>query len=367
MIHEVTPNRILARALGVDEAFPWQTELLRRALGGELPRALDIPTGLGKTAVMAIWLAARAAGAPLPRRLVYVVDRRAVVDQATEVAIGLRKLVDDTVALLGDAEAAFDWSDRASTRFALRAAGRDNPVEAALRFLAEAEVKAVAPHESAVARAWNVGWGGIEARPESASYPHPEPSSPATLIAVLRSGTRELVLDHWGDATRRDAVKFWAGAGGYPGAALARDALELVRRDAVAAADDPFALARPQGSSFRLDWARYYIPIDAGFSLNEHGDMTTVGYPLVEVLGALGLTHARPARTHRLNKLEYRYGVVGRVDGRPLEWLPPALLRAALGASPLPFPTRRFRMLLGWPGKEGQARSITTVHEETQA
>lgn len=33
-----------------------------------------------------IWLLARAAGAKLPRRLIYVVDRRAVVDQATRVA-----------------------------------------------------------------------------------------------------------------------------------------------------------------------------------------------------------------------------------------------------------------------------------------
>lgn len=39
---------------------------------------------------MAIWLVARALGAPVPRRLVYVVDRRAVVDQATVVAEGLQ-------------------------------------------------------------------------------------------------------------------------------------------------------------------------------------------------------------------------------------------------------------------------------------
>lgn len=84
----------LARALGVPEAFPWQTRLLDRMLRGEVPRALDIPTGLGKTAVMAIWLVARAAGTSVPRRLVYVVDRRAVVDQATQVAVGLRAFVD---------------------------------------------------------------------------------------------------------------------------------------------------------------------------------------------------------------------------------------------------------------------------------
>lgn len=79
-------------ALGLDSEqapFPWQIELLRRFCRGEVVSSLDIPTGLGKTAVMAVWLVARALGASLPRRLVYVVDRRAVVDQATESAEAL--------------------------------------------------------------------------------------------------------------------------------------------------------------------------------------------------------------------------------------------------------------------------------------
>lgn len=83
-------------ALGLDASqtpFPWQIDLLRRFRGGEVVSSLDIPTGLGKTAVMAVWLVARALGASLPRRLVYVVDRRAVVDQATEVAEALRAWV----------------------------------------------------------------------------------------------------------------------------------------------------------------------------------------------------------------------------------------------------------------------------------
>lgn len=87
----------LRRALGLaDDAtpFPWQQDLLARLLRDEWPRALDIPTGLGKTSVMAIWLVALSLGAPVPRRLVYVVDRRAVVDQATTVALDLRRLVD---------------------------------------------------------------------------------------------------------------------------------------------------------------------------------------------------------------------------------------------------------------------------------
>jgi CRISPR-associated endonuclease/helicase Cas3 len=71
----------------------WQRRLYARFAQREIPTALDLPTGLGKTSVIVVWLVALAwqadQGIPLfPRRLVYVVDRRTVVDQATEVAFG---------------------------------------------------------------------------------------------------------------------------------------------------------------------------------------------------------------------------------------------------------------------------------------
>lgn len=77
--------------------MPWQSRLFTEHFtDGLLPAAISIPTGLGKTAVMAIWLIGLAFqskdGKPaLPRRLVYVVDRRAVVDQSTDFAEKLRK------------------------------------------------------------------------------------------------------------------------------------------------------------------------------------------------------------------------------------------------------------------------------------
>jgi CRISPR-associated endonuclease/helicase Cas3 len=80
--------------------FRWQRRLFDRYFSkGKLPAALDLPTGLGKTSVMAIWLIARALAddevrRKIPRRLVYVVDRRAVVDQATAEAEKLRAALD---------------------------------------------------------------------------------------------------------------------------------------------------------------------------------------------------------------------------------------------------------------------------------
>ncbi len=72
--------------------FEWQKRLFHDYFARDrIPAALDIPTGLGKTSVMAIWYLALKARAVVPRRLVYVVDRRAVVDQATTVADEIRE------------------------------------------------------------------------------------------------------------------------------------------------------------------------------------------------------------------------------------------------------------------------------------
>ncbi len=74
--------------------FPWQEELYMKhfSQGTEsLPSSCTLPTGLGKTAVVAIWLIALARHpGKLPRRLVYVVNRRTVVDQTTNEVEKLR-------------------------------------------------------------------------------------------------------------------------------------------------------------------------------------------------------------------------------------------------------------------------------------
>ena len=67
--------------------LPWQQALSERFASGanHIPSRCDLPTGLGKTSVVAIWLIALANNpGSIPRRLVYVVNRRTVVDQTTE-------------------------------------------------------------------------------------------------------------------------------------------------------------------------------------------------------------------------------------------------------------------------------------------
>ena len=64
--------------------FPWQWVLYQRLATGNFPASCNLPTGLGKTSVIALWLIALANHPDrLPRRLVYVVNRRTVVDQTT--------------------------------------------------------------------------------------------------------------------------------------------------------------------------------------------------------------------------------------------------------------------------------------------
>ena len=77
--------------------FPWQQVLYAEFVEKRFRRTYDIPTGLGKTSVIPIWLlalahhAAEGAAAGFPRRLIYVVNRRTVVDQATGEAERIRE------------------------------------------------------------------------------------------------------------------------------------------------------------------------------------------------------------------------------------------------------------------------------------
>ena len=279
-------------------------------------------------------------------------------------------ILETTDALLGDALGAFDWHSGQATTFRVSAASTEPPVERVMRFLEEIRIVTRAPAGSTNTDGWKASWGDApESDGPGEPFPFPAPDKPATLpVALLDNTGNEVMLDYWGDATKRtgrDNVKFWAGAQGKPGAAILRDALDSVRGRMLQHANNPFALSVAQTISFRFDWRRDYIPAQDGFSPNNHksgaSTISMVGYPVVEILAAIGMTNARPIRK---TKLEYQYGVLGRSED-PL--LDPVFHRAALGAktSPLPGrPFRRFLMHLDWPGREGDARCITQVTEE---
>ena len=78
------------------DPYPWQRRLHGAFVGGDVPEAVDIPTGLGKTLCVLLFLLARTRNPALPRRVVYVVDRRAIVDQT---AGEIRAWVDRIAAL----------------------------------------------------------------------------------------------------------------------------------------------------------------------------------------------------------------------------------------------------------------------------
>ena len=86
------------------EPFPWQEGLYERFATNrtvDIPAVADLPTGLGKSSVIAIWLLAlMQRPGDIPRRLVYVVNRRTVVDQTTNEVERLRRNLQENTELV---------------------------------------------------------------------------------------------------------------------------------------------------------------------------------------------------------------------------------------------------------------------------
>ncbi len=79
-------------AIHNQKPFPWQVRLTRQVLNDGWPHVIDLPTGTGKTSVLdtAVFvLAARPRESP--RRVVFVIDRRIVVDQVYKRAEKIRE------------------------------------------------------------------------------------------------------------------------------------------------------------------------------------------------------------------------------------------------------------------------------------
>ena len=66
------------------ESYPWQRCLYAELCRGTVPETVAIPTGLGKTLCVLLFVLARLRSRALPTRVVYVVDRRVDVDQTAD-------------------------------------------------------------------------------------------------------------------------------------------------------------------------------------------------------------------------------------------------------------------------------------------
>lgn len=292
--------------------------------------------------------------------------------------------------LLGGVEAHFDWSEAQAT-FVLRADGSKNPFEVVLEFVAKAKVIELTP----------VGYveGGaaddddasdqdaIPSEPEDgdesddyhASAAHGRVTTPAfpssegdrnALPIQLVDGHR-LTVSHWADGSSRDDFKLYSGnrsanriatqmlQGGRAkpkknqssGDLKNRGLQQLWKVQREALLEAPLDVVTPMGGSFNFDPRGAWTAIDAGYSPNTQKDCIAAS-PVVEILAAIGLEHARPDQ-YETRKVRYA------VWGHPL---PPMLARAALAGADLKLSMRRFEFELDLAGKN---KVTTFAQEET--
>jgi CRISPR-associated protein Csx14 len=293
--------------------------------------------------------------------------------------------------LCGEVESHFDWSE-ARTCFVLSACGDKNPFEVVLDFLAKANVIEVTPIgyvEGGAADGDDDGEG--EAAPSESEdgedsddddvsevpgrvtpswFPSAEGNRNALPVQLV-SGGRCLTVSHWADGSSRNDFKLYSGnrsanriatqmlhgvrrpkKGQSTGDIKNRGVRQLLQEQREALLSSPFDVVTPMGGSFNFDPRGAWTAIDAGYSPNTQKDGIAAS-PVVEILAAIGLEHARPDE-YETRKVRYA------VWGSPL---PPMLARVALSGADPTGPARRFEFELDLSGKN---KVTTFAQEETQ-
>ena len=295
--------------------------------------------------------------------------------------------------LLGGVEAHFDWS-AAQPTFVLRADGDRNPFAVVLEFLSNAKINELTPIgyvEGGAADGDDDGEeritpsepedgdesddddsGQAQGRVIAPAFPSGEGDRNALPIQLVDDG-RRLTLSHWADGSSRDDFKLYSGnrsanriatqmlhgVRAKPkrnqsiGEVKNRGLQQLWQEQREAILEAPFDVVTPMGGSFNFDPRGAWTAIDAGYSPNTQKDGIAAS-PVVEILAAIGLEHARPDQ-YESRKVRYA------VWGRPL---PPMLGRAALAGADLKLPMRRFEFELDLSGKN---KVTTFAQEETQS
>lgn len=271
--------------------------------------------------------------------------------------------------LLANAEGGFDWTNGYEARFKLYAGeeGR-NPFDAVLDFLVNARIARLAPEgyeDPQRTKSPHKKKGSKRHANEGADEPAGDgpvcpvvtfPSGEAdrfTLPLRFEQHGRAIDVSHWCDASSRNPFKLFAGQ--QRSGAIAQQMCACVRKlwneRRAELTNNPLGLTVPLGgSSYKFDARKAWTAIDAGYSPDEQAHVVEAS-PVVELLAAIGLEHARP---DEFETRKVRYGAWGRL-------LPPALARPVLGGSRIGVPTRIFRFTLDLSGKN---KVVTFADEE---
>jgi CRISPR-associated protein Csx14 len=290
--------------------------------------------------------------------------------------------------LLGNARGGFEWPNGES-KFSLHSSGDKNPFAVVLEFLGNAEIrecghkgykppppkgkKKKADNSSAVdddAEESSVAVvTALETFPASSGDPL---ALPVRLVDFTGDRCRCLFVTHWTDGSSRNDFKLYSG--NRSAASIARAMLQgtgkrTARKPAGAGAIKtrglanlwkercaemtarPFEVLTSMGGSFNFDPRGAWTAIDAGYSPNDQKHAVEAS-PVVEMLAAIGLDHARP---DEFETRDVRYGVWNKL-------LPPVLARPALAGARFGGPMRVFRFTLNLAGKN---KVVTFSREET--
>jgi CRISPR-associated protein Csx14 len=292
--------------------------------------------------------------------------------------LGFLEVADE---FLGNAEGGFDWSDSSNTRFELKADGDGNPFEHVLGGLAHAVSKEVEPK----------GWPGGKATdalvaecfpsqlldhfdkkekkwtrtslPVSLSLPRTDkPASVTTLTGWTDGSSRPLFKLYSGNRSAHSiASNMLRGKRAKPtktvpdGRVESKGLCQLWQENRTQLVAAPFDVLCSMGGSFNFDPRGGWTALDAGFSPDQQSKAGLLdgisASPVVEILAAWGLDHARP---DEYKTRQVRYGVWHGL-------IPAMLARAAISGVEVIRPFRRFRFTLALSGKN---KVVTFATEE---
>jgi hypothetical protein len=283
--------------------------------------------------------------------------------------------------LLGDAAAGFDWSDPKQTHFCLKAQDNEIPVQAVLDYLASAAVERITPvgYVDAPRKKADEDEEDEDADPEdpapatsnTETFPAKVPDALSLPVRLSVAGKPSVEVSHWADDdSGRNAFKLYSGnrsaeriaramlmgtrekpkRGQSVGGIKYKGIAQLWQERRADLAARPFDVLTPLGGSFNFDPRGAWTALDAGYSPNtqKHG---VAASPLVHLLAACGLEHARPVE---FGVRQVRYCVWSGL-------LPVSLTRVAFQGGISSLPTRYFRFELALSGKN---KIVTFAQQE---